>query len=806
MFGASKLAEALGGEDAVNTAFGYLEEEAIKLGFDGVIFLSSHSNSQSVADMGFDGFVAYNWGTEGSALNMNKSKILDNVNKTEGVYGVPTVSVGFNSIPWHGVRYPMMSAEDFEEAHTWVRDEFLPEYAEKGTWQENFVWISTWNEYGEGTYIMPSKGAGFGHLDALRKVYTDEDVDESLNLVPTAAQKERINHLTPQYRHLLKKQGNVQSGEAVELDVNYSIDYSNPRGVSVGGTTTYSFSDTGIEGSVEGDTLIQVDGFKVPAEDAQFIRLRIDVPKNIVVQLYWKTSKRNSFNGDFLHQIRTSEDGMHEYIIDTSTLRGWDNTITGFRVDPGQTGAGVIGNNFHLESVEFVAAPKTASKTIIINDQEFEMNFYSERSSSNAYLIAFDPQVALEYRLNCYYDWRADEKTLKLSFTDHEVIYTVGSSKYVLDGQTKDLGFELYSVDGLPMIPIEMLCKDVGFECTVSDKNVATIVTPQKAYFDEIANRPAWQWEFDLAGDSEGWASSNMSMIVTDGYLRLDPTGTSNDLIMSYQKDVNFPAAQYNKCEIRFRYKYESTYHHVPRIYFTTGSGGLSEDRTIYFHIQKYETPNNNWETITVDLTQNPEWKGSVRSLRFDPFDTMKGWMEIDYLRFYADPEYNPNAQVKFEIINPDAEGNTNPFKSSNATVSIVKDPSNEENKVYLTKAKTGKQWTYFSQSVSYNKGKTYDVEFDIRVAGVGDDISCEDESITASLFVNATYYDEDGNTNHIVARKAVSVADGWYHYTTSFTVPETADVGDDGFNIYADPIGDKAVNYYVDNIKVTEK
>ena len=33
--------------------------------------------------------------------------------------------------------------------------------------------ISTWNEYGEGTYIMPSKGnGGFGYLDALREVYT----------------------------------------------------------------------------------------------------------------------------------------------------------------------------------------------------------------------------------------------------------------------------------------------------------------------------------------------------------------------------------------------------------------------------------------------------------------------------------------------------------------------------------------------------------------------------------------------------------------------------------------------------------
>lgn len=806
VFGASKLCESLGGEAATKQAFEYLEQEAIKLGFDGVIFLSSHQNSQSVADSGYDGFIAYNWGTEGSSSSMNMVRIKENANRFEGVYGVPTVSVGFNSIPWHGVRYPMMSADDFEATHTWVRDEYLPQYAEKGTWQENFVWISTWNEYGEGTYIMPSKGHGFGYLDALRKVYTDEDVDESLNIVPTDAQKERINHLTPQYRHGLKKQGYVQSGETIELEVTHTIDFSNPRGVSVGGTSTYSFSDTGIEGRVEGDTLVMVDGLKIPAEEAQYIKLRIDVPKNIVVQLYWKNNKRNAFNADFIYQIRTSEDGMNEYIIDTSTFKGWQNNITGFRVDPGQTGAGVIGNDFYIESVEFLAAPKSASTAIVINDQAFEMKFFGERSSTNEYLIAFDPSIALDFRLNCYYDWRADEKTLKLSFIDHEVVYKVGSSKYTVDGVTKDLGFELYAVDGLPMIPIAMLCKDVGFECTVSEDNVATIITPQKAYFDEIANRPELQWEFELPGDTEGWTSSNMSMIVTDGFLRLDPTGTSNDLIMGYTKEVNFPAAKYNKCEIRFRYKYESTYYHVPRIYFTSGSGGLSEARTIYFHIQKYETPNNEWETVTVDLTQNPEWKGNIRSLRFDPVDTAKSWMEIDYLRFYEDENYNPEVAAKFEIKNPDAEGNTNPFRSSNATVSIVKDPLNEDNKVYLAKAKPGKQWTYFTQSVVYGAGKTYDVEFDVMIAGLGDDISCEDDSFTASIFVNATYYDADGNTDHIITSKAVSVTDGWYHYKTSFTVPASAEVGDDGFNIYANPVGELAVNYYVDNIKVVEQ
>ncbi|MGI6196750.1 MAG: hypothetical protein ACOYIO_06700 [Eubacteriales bacterium] len=92
-----------------------------------------------------------------------------------------------------------MDKETYIEAQKWVKDEFLPKYA-KEDWQKNFVMISTWNEYGEGTYIMPTTDEkGFRYLDVLREAYTDEKADKSLNTVPSAAQRTRINRLYPQY-------------------------------------------------------------------------------------------------------------------------------------------------------------------------------------------------------------------------------------------------------------------------------------------------------------------------------------------------------------------------------------------------------------------------------------------------------------------------------------------------------------------------------------------------------------------------------------------------------------------------------
>lgn len=77
---------------------------------------------------------------------------------------------------------------------------YLPTYANKskpgvdgdGHWQENFAMISTWNEYGEGTYIMPSDGLhGFEYLDALREVYSGGGTHTDVKPLPSRRRSSR---------------------------------------------------------------------------------------------------------------------------------------------------------------------------------------------------------------------------------------------------------------------------------------------------------------------------------------------------------------------------------------------------------------------------------------------------------------------------------------------------------------------------------------------------------------------------------------------------------------------------------------
>ena len=69
--------------------------------------------------------------------------------------------------------------------------------------------LSNWNEYGEGTYLMPCEGThGFGYLDILREMYTTGGAHE--DIVPNEEQLARITHNYPQDRRVLRQDGTYQ--------------------------------------------------------------------------------------------------------------------------------------------------------------------------------------------------------------------------------------------------------------------------------------------------------------------------------------------------------------------------------------------------------------------------------------------------------------------------------------------------------------------------------------------------------------------------------------------------------------------
>ena len=291
IFGADSLISKFG--TGLKAEFDYLREEVKKLGFDGAIILDCNSyRTEGSASYGFDGWYAYNWGQQGCYYEANVTLNLK-AKEDNDVYTIPTVSSGFNAIGWHGVRTPVMTAADFKKTNEWVRDTYLKE-ADAPDWATNFVMLSNWNEYGEGTYLMPcEKNQGFGYLDAVREVYTKGGKHE--DAVPDDEQLAQIGHAYPQDKRVLRDDGTYEASESGNVrsfdfsdDANAYEMYLKPGNFK--GEITTSKDGIQMETGENPDgtlTFLPVMYEGLTASDVVNIRVRAKVPKGEYIQLYY---------------------------------------------------------------------------------------------------------------------------------------------------------------------------------------------------------------------------------------------------------------------------------------------------------------------------------------------------------------------------------------------------------------------------------------------------------------------------------------------------------------------------------------
>lgn len=77
------------------------------------------------------------------------------------------------------------------------------------------------------------------------------------------------------------------------------------------------------------------------------------------------------------------------------------------------------------------------------------------------------------------------------------------------------------ALDGVPLVPIEALCKDMGYTFRVSD-NTLQIETYQKDYLANIPTPESGLYEFNYPGYNDGWDSGNTTLLTSDGFLRAE--------------------------------------------------------------------------------------------------------------------------------------------------------------------------------------------------------------------------------------------------------------------------------------------
>lgn len=613
----------------------YLRAEVKKLGYDGMIISAYNLGTDSVAPYGFDAWQAYGWGEEGFTADQN-----NNFNavraEAKDVYVVPTVCVGYNTVAWSGERYPMMSASDMASAFGYVKDTYLPHYAgnDGKSWNDKLVFVSNWNEYGEGTVVMPcEKNTGFGYLDAIRAAFTNGG--SHTDMTPTAVEKARINHLYPQDLHLLKAKAFCGEPEAVTVAFTSKSAFEAaaiPEAITV---TRYASTGTTMR-SNSADPVIHLPYPSLWNDmDAAYIAsisiTASGIPSGDSMQLFFATDETDARGATTAASNRYSETyslwstkstGTSEqtFTFKLSGQDGFSGKLLKLRLDP-VTGSGVT---FTVRSVAFTLTDEPA---LSVNGQTIPTGIRAAIVGNTAY-FPVEPHVNyLPNYLFAVCKWNPETAELTLARADKTAVFTVGSSTAYVDGASVDLGAKVIAVDGVPLVPIEGLANAFGF--TVSHDGTAyALITPEEARFDAYyAEVTPGKWRFDRLGNRLGWKGEELTL--SFGYERLKLAARATDPRLMYEGTLDLDCSRYTGLQIVCRWDIEQASEMC--VYFKTDTKpAFSEATAVYAGIGK--TTGGAWRTVTIDLSANAEWSGTLTGLRFDPFNCL-GNMEIKEIR-----------------------------------------------------------------------------------------------------------------------------------------------------------------------------
>ena len=189
------LAKGLGGADAAAEALEWFREETVRAGFAGLHLQAAawgmNGNNLSGVDsnggitreqferMHFDSVTHYQF-AHFANMNRDYTEILEDVRAQYALMEqnsptyFPHVSIGWDNSPRFRTRIGSVTRnntpENFEVALRLAKD-----YLDRHPEQHRLVTVNSWNEWTETSYLEPDTLNGYGYLEAIRRVFGEEN-------------------------------------------------------------------------------------------------------------------------------------------------------------------------------------------------------------------------------------------------------------------------------------------------------------------------------------------------------------------------------------------------------------------------------------------------------------------------------------------------------------------------------------------------------------------------------------------------------------------------------------------------------
>jgi len=191
IFSIDNLLEGFGGSmEETRKALDYFRDEVKKAGFPGLHIQWNQGGgsvmskeeaadfSDKVNKMGFNSVAMYNMGginEDYVVYGTNSMKIRAQMDSILNVPLFPCVSIGWDDTP----RFPAKGIHDVVHYHNTPASfaallSKAKKYADSHPEQPKLITINAWNEWVEGSYLLPDMLNGYGYLEAVKKVMSGE--------------------------------------------------------------------------------------------------------------------------------------------------------------------------------------------------------------------------------------------------------------------------------------------------------------------------------------------------------------------------------------------------------------------------------------------------------------------------------------------------------------------------------------------------------------------------------------------------------------------------------------------------------
>ena len=644
----SKFISSFGDVEKAKEAIAFMREDIKTLGYDNIIllFADGHQMTKSFFDnilaLGADGTYPYHFNRTGIDPDHQIYRMSTQIG-FQSVHTVPAVSVGFNDIGRNENRTGLITPENHKKVCEYIRDTALPTY-NTGTWKDNTFFVSTWNEYSEGTYVCPSNIYGYAYLENIREVFTDSTGDHSAaDVMPTDAQKARLTHMYPDSHQPIRwykfEESDIDTSDTTveKLKAVKTWDFSDSAAKTDWkhqfGISDYDDSGDVIKGSSTGFdyAICNTADLNIDIGDIPYIHLRLKTSSAANFEIFYITADDTTWDGNkYVKTAITAANEFVDYYVDMTDSYKWRGTLKKLRIDPLTVAGSFEISLIELMTIDDSVIVEDTTPTVKVNTRTMAFNFRPVLLADGDMAVTADPRKGFFTQLQLYHEWNRFTGVLMVESEEHRLYFTLGSDTVLLDGETVPLGFTFRLRDGLPVLEIKKFCELLGYKAH-AEKNVIDIQCVSDEEYQAILNRKENEWEFESDEDTEGFSAQNGLLTVKDGFINLTATNADPAFV---SPTLNFKASKYTKLVVGIVADKSIMQGQWMQFFFTkTSSTAMSEDKSYKHYYDTGAMTDGEIYEVTFNLGDCELWSSYITKIRIDPFNK-KETATVAYIRF----------------------------------------------------------------------------------------------------------------------------------------------------------------------------